>query len=79
VKLKLLSRRECHLCELVARELTRLNITFDTIDVDMDEALVSRYGDVVPVLLNGDKEIVRQPFTLPALRKALSSRRPAQL
>jgi hypothetical protein len=72
VKLRLLSRPGCHLCEVAARDLVRLNIAFDTIDVDLDEALLSRYGDVIPVLLDDEREIVRAPFTLPALRKALA-------
>jgi glutaredoxin len=71
-RLKLLSRPECHLCDVASRHLTSLGIAFDTIDVDKDEALASRYGDWVPVLLDGDVEVVRAPFTLPSLRKAIA-------
>ncbi|MPZ48222.1 MAG: glutaredoxin family protein [Dehalococcoidia bacterium] len=71
-KLRLLSRPECHLCELAARDLARLGIAFDTIYVDQDEDLAARYGEVIPVLLAGESEIVRAPFTVPGLRKALA-------
>ena len=70
-QLRLLSRPGCHLCEVAARDLTRLGIAFATIDLDMDDKLAARYGDFIPVLLNGDHEIVRAPFTVPALRRAL--------
>jgi glutaredoxin len=70
-RLRLLTRPECHLCEVAARDLTRLGIAFDTIDVDMDEVLVSRFGDMIPVILDGEREIVRAPFTLPVLRRSL--------
>ena len=70
-RLTLLSRPECHLCEVAARELERAGIAFDTIDVDMDGSLAAPYGEVIPVILAGEREVVRAPFTLPGLRKAL--------
>jgi hypothetical protein len=48
-----------------------MGIPFATIDVDMDEALVARYGDCISVILAGERELVRAPFTLLALRRAL--------
>ena len=72
LRVRLLSRAECHLCAVAARDLARLSIAFDTIDVDIDEELLRRYGEVIPVVLAGEVEIVRAPFTLPALRKALA-------
>ena len=57
---------------MAARDLARLGIAFDTIDVDMNEGLARRYGEVIPVILAGDTEVVRAPFTLPALRRALA-------
>jgi hypothetical protein len=71
-KLRLLSRVHCHLCETAAVDLNRLGIPFDTIDVDMDAVLADRYGDAVPVVLDGEFEIVRAPFTLPQLQAALA-------
>ena len=71
--LKLLSRPGCHLCEVAARDLARMGLAFDLVDVDGDEAMADRYGESIPVLLAGETEVVRAPFTVPALRKALAS------
>ena len=57
---------------MAARDLTRMGIAFDTVDVDQYKDLAERYGEVIPVLLRGEEEIVRAPFTLPGLRKALN-------
>ena len=62
-ELTLLTRADCHLCEEAQRLLERLRVTFGTIDIDTDAALVARYGDAVPVLLRGNEEIGRAPFT----------------
>jgi hypothetical protein len=51
--------------------LRRLNISFATIDVDMDATLVARYGDSIPVLLLGESEVCRAPISEPGLRAAL--------
>jgi glutaredoxin len=55
------SREHCHLCQdMIAtlRELqARLSFHLDVVDVDSDEALQSRYGLKVPVLLAGGEEI----------------------
>jgi hypothetical protein len=50
-----------------------MGVAFATIDVDADAALQARYGDVVPVLLLGDEEIVAAPITEQGLRGALAS------
>jgi glutaredoxin len=61
--LRLLSRPDCGLCEDMARDLQSLQITFDTIDIDQDESLAKAYGEVIPVLLLGEEEVVRAPQT----------------
>jgi glutaredoxin len=70
-ELTLLTRTDCHLCEEARRLLERLRVAFGTIEVDGDAALVARYGDAVPVLLRGNEEIGRAPFTRETLTAAL--------
>ncbi len=55
----------------MARDLSRLGINFQEIDIAQDEALESAYGDAIPVLLTGDSEVARAPQTERSLRDAL--------
>lgn len=70
-RLTLLSREDCGLCEDVARDLSRLGVRFDTIDIEMDETLERRYGEAIPVLLLDGHEIARAPIDATALERAL--------
>jgi hypothetical protein len=70
--LRLLSRPNCGLCEDMARDLRLLKIAFEEVDVDRDVALQRKYGEVIPVLMLGDREIARAPQTERTLRQALS-------
>jgi hypothetical protein len=60
-QLTLLSREYCHLCHDMLEELhfmqARFSFELEIIDVDRDVALDERYGEWVPVLLAGNKEI----------------------
>jgi glutaredoxin len=60
-RLTVYGRYGCHLCTDMLQELARLqpelDFEFTVLDVDDDPALVSRYGDRVPVLLAGDTEL----------------------
>jgi thioredoxin reductase (NADPH) len=60
-KLTVLSREYCHLCEeLVAGLKTsqgRYDFDIEVVDVDADPLLEERWGDKVPVLLDGEREI----------------------
>jgi glutaredoxin len=78
MRIELLSRQGCHLCEDVAEDLTRLGIEFATIDVDQDEGLERRYGDAVPVIMVEGKEVARAPITPASLRSSLASAGVAQ-
>jgi glutaredoxin len=71
-RLRLLRRPDCGLCEDMARELRRLRISFQEIDIEQDEALERLFGESIPVLLAGDREIARAPQTERSLRQALS-------
>ncbi len=63
MKLTLLVRAYCHLCDEMSNDLTPLlasgNAAVELIDVDSDPALETRWGDKVPVLLDGDRELCR--------------------
>jgi glutaredoxin len=75
VKLTLLSRPDCHLCEVAERALMRLGAAYETVDVDSDAALRERYGEAIPVVLLGDEEVARAPISQDSLRKALRGRK----
>lgn len=69
--LQLLNREDCHLCEVAQRELDRLGVPYETVDVDSDPVLEGAYGECVPVILYGGAEIARAPIDAVALRKAV--------
>ena len=61
MKLTLLVRAYCHLCEQMSEDLAPLlascDATVELLDVDADPALEARWGDKVPVLLGGAREL----------------------
>jgi len=61
--LTVLSRTYCHLCDDMIAGLHELQARFqfriEVVDVDADAELESRYGEDVPVLLSGRKELCR--------------------
>jgi Glutaredoxin-like domain (DUF836) len=63
LRLKVLSRSYCHLCDDMIAALkafqgrNQLEFDIDVVDVDADPKLESLYGDKVPVLLHGESEI----------------------
>jgi glutaredoxin len=71
VRLQLLRRQECGLCEDMAEDLRRLRVDFDEIDIEQDQSLERTYGEAIPVLMNRDVEIARAPQTQRSLRDAL--------
>jgi Glutaredoxin-like domain (DUF836) len=60
VRLTLLTRGYCHLCDTMRDALMplvrRAGATVQELDVDADPALEALYGDRVPVLMLGDVE-----------------------
>lgn len=80
--LTLYSRLGCHLCESMERALAerrgRLDFTARTVDVDDDPQLQSRFGDQVPVLMAGDREICRYVLDERALEACLNGPRRAR-
>jgi glutaredoxin len=60
-KLTVLSRADCHLCEEMLLALKqfqgRYDFEIEVIDVDRHPRLEDQWGDKVPVLLDGDREL----------------------
>jgi Glutaredoxin-like domain (DUF836) len=61
IRLTLYSRAYCHLCDDMLAELAALQaqcgFAVQTVDVDGDDVLESRYGERVPVLAHGEREL----------------------
>lgn len=61
--LTLYSRAYCHLCDDLLAALAplaqRAGLAVEVVDVDADSALEAAYGDKVPILMAGDREICR--------------------
>ena len=71
-RLRLISREDCHLCEIAQRDLDILGVPYEVVDVDLDDDLRERYGELIPVLLYGEVEIGRAPIERKELEKALN-------
>jgi glutaredoxin len=60
-KLTVLSREYCHLCEELIAALKqfqgRYSFEIEVVDVDRHPRLEEKWGDKVPVLLDGEREI----------------------
>ena len=59
--LTVLSRSYCHLCEELIAALKqyqgRYPFAIEVVDVDSDARLEEKWGDKVPVLLDGEREL----------------------
>ncbi len=73
--LTLYVRHECHLCDeataLLARLAGPLRFSLTTVDVELEAGLRARFGDRVPVLALGEREIAAAPVSEAAWRAAL--------
>ncbi len=80
IRLTLITRRNCHLCEEMAAVITRVAPAFSTLlevqDVDADPELQARYSDQVPVLLIDGRKAFKYRVTARELERRLRSRRP---
>ena len=69
--LTLIVRAYCHLCDEMRAALLPLasgaGVAVSEIDVDSDPALEARWGDAVPVLLAGARELCRYRIDRPAV------------
>lgn len=79
LELTLLTRIGCHLCDLALRQVeplaARLHMPLRLVDVDTDHVLRQDYGNEVPVLFLGSREIARYPFRLSEIRAAVKGAR----
>jgi hypothetical protein len=69
--LTLYSRADCHLCDEMLEALRSLQgldrFQIQVTDVDGDPALRQRYGDDVPVLTHGGRELCRHRLNAEAV------------
>ncbi len=74
-KLTVLSREYCHLCHQMVAELERLrgrhDFAIEVVDVDRFPDLEEKWGDKVPVLLDGEREICHYFLDLEVLEARL--------
>jgi hypothetical protein len=76
VRLTLLTRAYCHLCDDMRGELAPLaaaaGVIVEEIDVDGDPVLEARWGERVPVLLAGERELCHYHLDRAALMAHLA-------
>ncbi len=74
--LTLLSRTYCHLCHDLEAALAPIAAEFgvgvEVLDVDADDALDEKWGELVPVLLHGETELCHYFLDAPKVRDYLS-------
>ncbi len=58
----------CHLCDVAEALLAPLSgarsVSVQCIDIALDDALVARYGELIPVLRSSTGDELRWPFSL---------------
>jgi hypothetical protein len=71
----LYGRPGCHLCEQAHATLAALapalGFALRTVDVGSDPQLEARYGERIPVVMAGGRELLAWPFTRATARQAL--------
>ena len=81
IRLRLLSRPDCHLCGEMRREVDEMLEAepreWEVVDVDSDPELARRYGEEIPVLFVNQRLFAK--VRLPRLASRLRLRRAAGL
>jgi thioredoxin reductase (NADPH) len=76
-RLTLFVRAYCHLCDDMREALSPLAAMFgwtvDEIDIDTDTLLEKRWGEAVPVLVAGERELCRYRIDAAAVTAFLST------
>ncbi|MCF6282987.1 MAG: glutaredoxin family protein [Candidatus Polarisedimenticolaceae bacterium] len=76
-ELTLYSRIYCSLCDVMLEALQKrqkaLQFVIKVVDVDADPALDEKYGELVPVLMDGDAEIFHYHFNEKRLHSYLQA------
>ncbi len=75
VRLRLVTRSGCHLCQEAEAALEALGADFDRDDVDEDAELARLYDFRVPVLLDGDRVLLEGRIDQARLRSTLPVQR----
>lgn len=74
--LTLYGRGYCHLCHDMEAALESLQgelpFELETVDVDSDPALEERFGELVPVLVAGERRLCHYFLDVPAVRAYLA-------
>jgi Glutaredoxin-like domain (DUF836) len=74
-RLVLYGRRYCHLCDEMLAALRSLDsgrtVSLEIVDVDADPALEARFGEHVPVLMDGEVELSRHRLDAERVRAHL--------
>lgn len=75
MRLTLIQRDNCHLCDLAWEVLAAAGVAdFDPLWIDDDIGLQARYGTRVPVLRNEDGgEEIDWPFDVAAVQRLMAS------
>ena len=75
--LTLYTRKDCHLCDEMHQALrpwqVKLGFALRSVDITDDPPLVARFGDKVPVLMHGEREICHYRLDEAALLACLAS------
>lgn len=66
-RLTLYGRPGCHLCEQAAEHLEQLGLPYESRSIAGDSDLEARYGHHIPVLLQGERELMRGVLSRPRL------------
>ena len=79
VHVTILSRKDCHLCDVIYRIAmhlqAELNITTRKVNIEGDSALTERYGSRVPVVLIDEVEHFAGKVTEGELRRTIKKTR----
>jgi thiol-disulfide isomerase/thioredoxin len=75
-KLTVLSRTYCHLCDDLLAALAqfqgRYDFAIEVVDIDRRPELEEKWGDKVPVLLDGERELCHYTLDFDVLERRLS-------
>ena len=78
IEVTILSRHDCHLCDVVLRVAqqvqTETPFTLTRMDIDDNADLAARYGDRVPVVLIDQVEVLAGKMTEGDFRRAINKR-----
>jgi predicted thioredoxin/glutaredoxin len=74
MRVVLVTRKGCHLCDEALGLLRRLGHEPELLDVDTDDAAHAQYDWRVPVVLVDDRVVAEGRVDVETLRKALSGR-----